>query len=105
MQTETNVRVMVESIIGCKWSLSVLSLLRTGVNRPGEMQRQIEGLTTKVLNERLSKLMRFNIIDKEIFPVSPPHVEYHLTPFGRKFLTILDTIELVQGELDKPTNA
>lgn len=91
---------MVESIIGCKWSLSVLRLLRSGVNRPGEMQRQVEGLTTKVLNERLTKLAKFGIISKEIFPESPPRVEYSFTSFGQTFLKIVDVVEQVQGELD-----
>lgn len=91
---------MVESIIGCKWSLSVLRLLRQGINRPGEMQRQVEGLTTKVLNERLVKLYRFGIINKEVFPESPPRVEYHFTEFGTQFLEILDVVEKVQRRLD-----
>lgn len=97
---ETNVARMVESIIGCKWSLSVLRLIRNGVNRPGEMQRQVEGLTTKVLNERLSKLYRFGIIDKEVYPESPPRVEYNFTDFGVCFLEIIDVVEKVQCELD-----
>jgi DNA-binding HxlR family transcriptional regulator len=95
---------MVESIIGCKWSLSVLSLIREGVNRPGEMKRQVEGLTTKVLNERLTKLYKFGIIGKEVFPETPPHVEYYFTPFGTKFLKIIDAVEKLQTELDTSTN-
>ena len=91
---------MVESIIGCKWSLSVLRLLRNGVNRPGEMQRQIDGLTTKVLNERLTKLYKFGIINKEIYPETPPRVEYYFTDFGRQFLEIVDVVERVQQGLD-----
>ena len=105
MREEKNVGSMVESIIGCKWSISVLNLIYKGVLRPGEIQRQIDGLTTKVLNERLNKLMRFGIIDKEIFPVSPPHVEYRLTSFGHKFMTILDTVERLQNDLDMERNA
>ncbi len=96
----TNVGRMVESIIGCKWSLSVLRLLRNGINRPGEMQRQVEGLTTKVLNERLVKLNRFGIIGKEIYPETPPRVEYFFTEFGNKFLNIVDVVENLQDELN-----
>lgn len=98
---EKNVGRMVESIIGCKWSLSVLRLLRNGVNRPGEMQRQVEGLSTKVLNERLTKLYKFGVINKEIFPETPPRVEYYFTDFGRQFLEIIDVVEKVQQGLDK----
>ncbi len=48
---------MVETIFGCKWSLTVYQLLANGINRPGEMVRSVEGLTTKVLNECLRKNM------------------------------------------------
>lgn len=98
---ERNVGRMVESIIGCKWSLSVIRLLRNGVNRPGAMQREVDGLTTKVLNERLAKLLRFGIVEKVIYPESPPRVEYLFTEFGRRFLEIVDSVERVQGELDR----
>lgn len=97
---EKSVGRMVESIIGCKWSLSVLQLLRDGINRPGEMQRQVEGLTTKVLNERLAKLSRYGIIDKTVYPESPPRVEYRFTEFGSKFLEIIDVVNRLQQEID-----
>ena len=67
-----SVHQMVESIIGCKWSLTVLSLVRKGVRRPGEMEHAIDGLSGKVLNERLAKLVRFGILDKTSFPEVPP---------------------------------
>lgn len=92
---------MVESIIGCKWSLAVIRLLRDGVRRPGAMRRRVDGLTTKVLNERLTKLVRFGIIEKRAFPEVPPRVEYHFTSFGERFLVIIDAVETVQRDLDR----
>lgn len=83
---------MVEDIIGCKWSLSVLGLIAEGVRRPGAMQRRVTGLTAKVLNERLRKLLRFGIIEREVFAEVPPRVEYRLTAFGRKFDGVLKEI-------------
>lgn len=101
MQSKMDISVggMVESIIGCKWSLSVMQLIRDGINRPGEMQRSVDGLTTKVLNERLAKLYKFGIIDKKVFPETPPRVEYNFTKFGVKFLEIIDVVERVQEEI------
>ena len=83
---------MVEDIIGCKWSLSVLGLIASGVNRPGAMQRRVAGLTAKVLNERLRKLLRFGIIERHVFAEVPPRVEYTLTAFGRRFDGVLKEI-------------
>lgn len=90
---------MVEDIVGCKWSLTVLSLVRQGICRPGVMERSVEGLTTKVLNERLRKLTRYNIIQRRAYPEIPPRVEYSLTVTGEKFVTILDQFSELEIEV------
>jgi len=89
---DKNVTGMFEAVLGCKWSLTVLDLIGRGINRPGAMERTVEGLTAKVLNERLRKLCRFGILTKQSYPEVPPRVEYALTDFGTKFLVILDQI-------------
>jgi DNA-binding HxlR family transcriptional regulator len=92
---------MVENIVGCKWSLSVIALVRDGVNRPGAMEHAIPGLSAKVLNERLRKLQRFGILDKRAYPEIPPRVEYSLTPFGARFVGILDQIAALDAQMDR----
>ncbi len=91
---------MAEDVMGCKWSLSVLGVVRQGICRPGMIQRSIEGLTTKVMNERLKKLTRYNIIERQAYPEIPPRVEYHLTDFGKKFVSILDQFSALDQELE-----
>lgn len=83
---------MVEDIVGCKWSLCVLDLVAEGVNRPGAMQKRIAGLSTKVLSERLRKLHRFGIVQRQVFAEVPPRVEYRLTQFGQRFNAVLTAI-------------
>jgi DNA-binding HxlR family transcriptional regulator len=92
---------MVEAIYGCKWSLTVYQLLAAGVNRPGEMVRNVEGLSTKVLNQCLKRNVEFGILDKVIYNELPPRVEYQVTEFGEKFLAILEQLEALQDEIDK----
>ena len=94
-----SVHQMVESVIGCKWSLTVIALVRNGVHRPGAMEHAIDGLSAKVLNERLVKLMRFGILEKSSFPEVPPRVEYHLTAFGREFANLLDQVDQLEQQL------
>lgn len=96
---------MVEDIVGCKWSLAVLGAVRAGVCRPGAMEHSIDGLSKKVLNERLSKLVRFGILEKQVFAEVPPRVEYRFTAFGNRFLTVLDGIDALQHEFDPPATA
>ena len=94
-----DVKYMVEDIVGCKWSISVLDILSKGIHRPGAMSREIEGLTPKVLNERLRKLLRYKIIEKRDFDQVPPKVEYHFTEFGKRFLWIINEINQLEDEL------
>jgi DNA-binding HxlR family transcriptional regulator len=92
---------MVETIFGCKWSLTVYQLLANGINRPREMVRSVEGLTTKVLNQCLNRNIDFGILDKQIFNELPPRVEYEVTDFGQKFIKVLEQIESLQQEIDR----
>ncbi len=98
--TRPSVAEMMESIVGCKWSLRVLALVRDGVHRPGAMEHAVEGLTAKVLNERLKKLSRYGILEKTVFAESPPRVEYRLTAFGQRFSALLDQIEQLEQSLE-----
>jgi len=96
---EKNAR-MVETIYGCKWSLTVYQLLAHQINRPGEMVRNVEGLTTKVLNECLRRNVKFGILKRVAYNEVPPRVEYEVTQFGKKFIQVLDQLEELQNELD-----
>lgn len=98
--TAPRVARMVEDIVGCKWSVCVLDLVSRGIARPGAMQRAIPGLSTKVLNERLRKLLRYGLIEREVFMEVPPHVEYRLTAFGRRFERLLVQIRELESTLE-----
>ena len=62
---------------------------------------RLDGLTTKVLNERLRKLVRFGVVTRTAYPEIPPRVEYRLSPFGRRFSRLLDDVDELQAELDR----
>jgi len=91
---------MVETIYGCKWSLTVYQLIANNINRTGEMVKSVDGLSTKVLNQCLKKNLEFGILNKINYPEIPPRVEYEVTEFGQKFMRILDDIEKLQNEID-----
>jgi len=93
---------MVESIVGCKWSVGLLRLLADGCRRPSALLRASAGLSAKVMNERLRKMLRFGIVRRTVFGEKPPvEVEYLLTPFGRRFLKILDEVRRLQESVEK----
>lgn len=92
---------MVEEVIGCKWSVSVMSCVRKGIVRPGAMERSITGVSTKVLNHRLRRFLTFGILEKMVYQESPPHVEYRLTNFGEQFVRVLDVVDELQHYIDQ----
>jgi DNA-binding HxlR family transcriptional regulator len=91
---------VVEAVFGCKWSLRILGLIRQGICRPGAIERELEGLTTKVQNYYFRRMTELGILKRVVYPAVPPHVEYHLTDFGLRFMPILDSIEALQHELE-----
>ena len=95
------VDMLLEDVIGCRWTISVLRAVGRGVNRPGALQRCIEGISAKVLSDRLRNFTRAGIFERVQFPEIPPRVEYHLTPFGKKFLRLLKEVERLQAELNE----
>lgn len=99
LQKNVNVAAVVEAVFGCKWSLSILGLIRRGVCRPSAIEREIEGLTPRVKNYYFRRMMNLGILEKIVYPEVPPHVEYRLTDFGKRFLPIIDAIEKLQEDL------
>jgi DNA-binding HxlR family transcriptional regulator len=91
---------MLEYIIGCKWSIRILTSIREGVNRPGAITRSIDGLTTKVQGDCLNKMVGFGILERIAYGEIPPRVEYKFTLFGQRFSSILDAVAELQQELD-----
>lgn len=92
---------MVESIIGCKWSVRLLQLCAEDHHRPSAFLRACPGLSAKVMNERLQKMTRFGILQRTVFGEKPPvEVEYRLTPLGCRFMGILEEVRRVQEAID-----
>ena len=98
--TAGRVEQLVEDILGCRWTVTVLRAVASGVSRPGALQRHIEGISPKVLNDRLRNFTNARLFERVAYAEIPPRVEYHLTSFGRKFLRLLREIERLQKDLD-----
>lgn len=88
-----------EQVVGCKWSVSVLQAVKQGTNRPGKLERAIEGISTKVLTERLRKLTQYGLLEKKQFPEVPPRTEYYLTAAGIRLTDIIEQIHDLDAEI------
>lgn len=87
-----------EDVVGCKWSAAVVGAIQRGVTRPGKLERYIPGISTKVLTERLRKLLDYGLVRREEQPGAVPHVEYRLTPVGQRLAGILEQLHTLQAE-------
>ncbi|HEY9798335.1 MAG TPA: helix-turn-helix domain-containing protein [Leptolyngbyaceae cyanobacterium] len=78
--------------IADKWSVIVIYALSKGTRRYSELQRLIGGVSQKMLTQTLRKLERDGLVERHVYPVVPPKVEYSLTPLGKTLTELLKAI-------------
>ena len=70
-------------LIADKWSIFIISSLESRSLRFAELERQIGGISQKMLTQTLRNLERDGLVQRTVYPEVPPRVEYALTPLGR----------------------
>src|SRR5688572_26322087 len=88
----------ITEILGCKWSLAIFDALGRGINRPGRIEREYDGLTTKVLHRCLNRLEVDGLLTKETFHETPLRVEYSLTEKGKALVGVLASVRSLSGQ-------
>lgn len=76
-----------------KWKAVILCHLYDEPKRFLELQRITNGVSHKVLTEKLRELEEDNLIEKIVYDEKVPRVEYKLTPMGRELSTAIKEIE------------
>lgn len=79
-------------VVGGKWKLLIVMHISQGTNRFGQLQRAIPAISKQMLTTQLRELEADGIIDREVFPVVPPRVEYTLTELGRSLLPVVGVV-------------
>jgi len=81
-------------LFSVKWTTMVLHALHLhgGTCRTGVLARSLPGCSKKMLTQTLREMERDGLIDRKVFPVVPPMVEYSLTPLGRRFVEPLEML-------------
>lgn len=81
-------------ILSGKWKLQIILSLTFGKKRFKQIQREIPGLTPKMLSKELKELEINELASRKVYDTSPVTVEYELTPYGK-------TLKPLIGELHK----
>ncbi|MFL5764697.1 MAG: winged helix-turn-helix transcriptional regulator [Bacteroidia bacterium] len=81
-------------VLNGKWKLQIILSMSFGKKRFKQIQREIPGLTPKVLSKELKDLEMNDLIARHVYDTVPVSVEYELTQYG-------DTLKPLIGELHK----
>ena len=80
------------SLIGGKWKLLIIRNLKERPWRFNELQRDIEGISQKVLTDSLRQMIDDGLVYLHDYQEIPPKVEYGLTELGKEMLPIIDAL-------------
>ena len=93
------------SLISSKWKLLILRNLLTRPWCFNELQKNLDGISQKVLTDSLRSLEEDGIITRTIFPKVPPRVEYALSEIGEDMCPILKAMETFGQDYKKKLEA
>lgn len=95
-------REILHQITG-KWGLLVMLVLKNGTKRFGELRREVQGVSERMLTQTLQQLEENKMLLRKSFNTVPLHVEYTLTPLGEeaagKIKELVDWLQFNIGDI------
>jgi DNA-binding HxlR family transcriptional regulator len=79
--------------LGERWAMLLLVRLSGQPTRYGQLQREIEGITRKMLTQTLRRLERDGLITRRLLSRRPLAVEYALTPRAREVVPVIVSLK------------
>ena len=75
-----------------KWTVKVIVALSDRTRRHSELQKELGDVTPKALTATLRQLEYDGLVQRTVYPVVPPKVEYSLTALGKTLFSELDNL-------------
>lgn len=85
-------------ILGKRWTGLLLNALMAGPRRFCELTSLVEGLSDRVLSDRLRELEAEGVVQRIVYPQIPVRVEYQLTEKGHALKPVIDAIHVWAGQ-------
>jgi DNA-binding HxlR family transcriptional regulator len=85
------------NLVGDSCTLVIVRDLLSGPKRFGELEKSLQGVSTRTLTKKLGILVAENLIDRKEYIGKPPHVEYSLTKKGEGLHDLTEAMR-VYGE-------
>jgi DNA-binding HxlR family transcriptional regulator len=93
-------------LLGKRWTGLILDTLMQGPQRFCEMTAAVEGLSDRVLSDRLRELELEGIVERNVYPQIPVRVEYRLTAKGQSLEPVIAAIHAwAEKWIEPPTTA
>ena len=87
---------IVHDIIKGKWKTIILYQMKDGPKGLSELEREIEGITQKMLLEQLRELIEFGLVEKKSYEGYPLRVEYSITERrGKKMIEAISIMQMI----------
>ena len=85
-------------ILGRRWALALLCASHEGAVRFNEFRQALGDVPPRTLAQRLADLEDAGLLERHVVDTRPPHVEYLLTPRGRRLKTVVDALRRWQRQ-------
>ena len=93
-------------LIADQWTPLVIYALEDGTTRFGQLLKRIDGISKKMLTQTLRAMERNGLVQRVVYPVVPPVVEYSLTPLGQTLLEPMKALRIwAYGHLQEVAHA
>lgn len=80
-------------VLGKRWTGLILRALMDGPRRFSEITAYVEGLSDRLLSERLQELEEAGIVERRVYPQRPVVIVYALTVKGADLRNVLSAIQ------------
>lgn len=79
-------------VMGGKWKPLILWLLSEQTLRFSQLNKEMVGVTQKMLTQQLRELESEGLVARKVYPVVPPKVEYSITEYGKTLKPVLESM-------------
>jgi DNA-binding HxlR family transcriptional regulator len=80
------------ALIADKWAVLIIAALAEDTRRYNALRRELAGVSQKMLTQTLRDLECNGLVERTVYPDTPPRVEYGLTPLGRTLVEALTVL-------------
>ncbi|OZI07913.1 transcriptional regulator [Siphonobacter sp. BAB-5385] len=90
VEVECGLHLFMEVLNG-KWKIKLIWCIHLGINRPGELQRQMPKASRRLLDTHLAQLVEHGILSKITYDQKPFKAEYTLTALGETLIPVIES--------------